>query len=104
MFETTSEDDPLYEYYRLIYYAYYDISVQLYETVYKHQAALDYVDESLKVGFPLNLRTDQFDGQVVSSIRSDAVALDAISRIMTIMVTCNQAFVQNPVVNNYEVQ
>lgn len=104
MFESTSEDDPLYEYYRLIYYAYYDISVQLYETVYKHQAALDYVDESLKVGFPLNLRTDQFDGQVVSSIRSDAVALDAISRIMTIMVTCNQAFVQNPVVNNYEVQ
>lgn len=102
MYEYAQHDDPLYKYYEIIYGAYREISEMLYNTVYTKDVAAKFVDRSLEVDRPLNLRTGLFDGFVISSIRSDVAVLSAISRIMTIMFTCNQALLQNPVVNNYD--
>ena len=102
MLDSTDINDPLYNYYMVIYNAYVEISTMLYETVYTKSYSADLVQESLEQGGPLNLRTGEFDGKVISSIRSDVAVLDSLARIMTIMFTCNQALLQNPVVNNYE--
>lgn len=101
--DETKPNDPLFKYYEVIYSAYVDISCMLYETVYTESDSAAFVEESLEHGCPLNLRTGEFDHKVISSIRSDVAVLDSIARVMTIMFTCNQALLQNPVVNNYEV-
>lgn len=50
---------------------------------------------------PLNIRTNEYDGKVLSSIRSDIVILDTIDHILMRMFTCNQYLVQTPVHNVY---
>ena len=63
----------------------------------------EYLKESLfAVHEPLNLRTGKFDGKVLTSIKSDVAVLNALSRIISIMFTCNQALLMNPALNNYE--
>lgn len=91
-----------YPYLEIIEKAYREVSVMLYSTVWSDEQSEIWVDKSLEEGMPLNLRTDKFDGQVITSIMSDIQALDVISRLLTIMFTCNQAMLQNPVVNTYE--
>lgn len=61
----------------------------------------DYREESLKLGMPINLVTKQFDNSVLSTIDSDPVILEAISKIITIMFTTNQTLVQDPLSNVY---
>ena len=50
---------------------------------------------------PLNIRTNEYDGLVLSSIKSDIVILETINKILTLMYTCNQYLVQTPVHNIY---
>lgn len=101
----TSKNDVLYKYYKLILDQYYVISKQLYATVMTPEKAAAAVTRTLEMyAGPVNLRTLKIDGRVISSIRSDVAVLDSISRILTIMYTCNQALLQNPVVNNYELE
>ena len=59
------------------------------------------VDESLKAGCPLNIRNNEYDGKVLSSIRSDVVILETINKLLTIMYACNQYLVQTPIENTY---
>lgn len=103
MLTNSDENDPLHKYYEVIHNAYVKISIMLYNTVYDENTSKEMVEKSLVEDSPLNLRTGEFDGKVISSIRSDVAVLDSLARIMTIMFTCNQALLQNPVVNNYEV-
>lgn len=100
--ELESDSNIAYRYLLLIRKAYREVSEMLYSTVWSDEQSEIWVDKSLKEGMPLNLRTDKFDGKVITSIRSDIQALDVISRLLTIMFTCNQAMLQNPVVNTYE--
>lgn len=51
------------------------------------------------VGLPLNIRTEEFDDRVVSSIQTDVVILTAISKIVTLMFTSNQ-FICNNIAHN----
>lgn len=102
---STEKDDPLYKYYRCISDAYYDITEMLYSTVIDNSGVevAETIDRSITVEhMPLNLRTGEFDGKVLTSIMSDVIVLDAISKIITIMFTCNQTLLQNPLVNNYQ--
>lgn len=56
---------------------------------------------SLSLGKPLNIRTNEYDGKVLSSIKSDVIILETISKILALMYTCNQYLVQTPMHNVY---
>lgn len=91
------EDDPIID---IIIRAYESLIQGLYATVFGSDAKKT-LKESLEKGMPINLRTLEYDGSVLSSIKSDQVILDCISKIITIMFTSNQAIVTNPVYNVY---
>lgn len=100
----TDQNDPLKPYFKLIYEQYVVILQKLYATVVDTVRAEVLVVQTISEdNGPVNLRTLKFDGRVISSIRSDVAVLDSIGRILTIMYTCNQALVQTPVVNTYEI-
>ena len=50
---------------------------------------------------PMNLVTGEYDKTALSSIQSDIVVLETISKIVSLMFTCNQFIVPNPVHNIY---
>lgn len=50
---------------------------------------------------PYNIRTKKYDGKVKSSIDSDIIILKTISKILTLMYTCNQYLTQTPMHNLY---
>ena len=47
------------------------------------------------------MATNEYDGKVLSSIKSDIVILETIKKILTLMFTCNQYLVQDPMHNIY---
>ena len=66
------------------------------------EKAAKLVVESLEQHKAYNLREESFDGkQVLSSIETDEVILDAISKIITMMYTTNQAFASSAIKNKY---
>ena len=54
-----------------------------------------------KYGNPFNLATEKYDGKVITSIDTDVVILDSISKIIVPMFTANQAMLPSPVGNKY---
>ena len=58
-------------------------------------------DEVEKYGNPFNLATEKYDGKVITSIDTDVVILDSISKIIVPMFTANQAMLPSPVGNKY---
>ena len=52
-------------------------------------------------GNPFNLATEKYDGKVITSIDTDVVILDSISKIIVPMFTANQAMLPSPVGNKY---
>jgi len=59
------------------------------------------VAQSIKEGKPYNIRTGEFDGKVLSSIKSDPTILDAIGRIVGTVFLTNQFLVEAPAYNTY---
>ena len=59
------------------------------------------MEKSLKQGAPMNVRTGKIDPTVKSSIITDVAILKTISKILTLMYTCNQYLVQTPMHNKY---
>ena len=57
-------------------------------------------DEGLDRG-PLNVITDEYDGQVLTSIKTDIAILDSLSKIITIIFDTNQYLVPTPQFNCY---
>lgn len=99
----TSDDDKLFKYYEILNNAYEKVVISLYSTVVSEDKAVNMLTESLNGNDgPYNLRTMKRDGTILTSIRSDIAVLNALAKVITIMVTCNQVLLQNPVVNNYE--
>lgn len=86
-----------------IHSAYFEVSEMLYKTIgYSGEEARNLILKSLADNCgPLNLRTKEFDGRVLTSIKSDIVTLEVLSKILTLMLTANQALLQNPMVNTY---
>lgn len=57
--------------------------------------------DSFYYNCPMNLRNGKYDYKVKSSIKSDIVILETISKILTLMFTCNQYLTQTPMHNIY---
>lgn len=51
---------------------------------------------------PFNILTEDFDGKVLSSIKTEPAILDSISRIITMLFNTNQFLVPDPRFNIYE--
>ena len=60
------------------------------------------VEQIIVTHKPYNIVTNEFDEKLLSSINSDIYSLDSISKILSIMITANQCFLDNPVMNIYE--
>lgn len=99
----TTLDDPIgYEMTNIISNAYEQIMKNLYMSVMSEEDAESTITESLAVHKVYNIREKTFYGnQVYTSIETDIVILEAISRIITIMYTANQALLVDPMQNAY---
>lgn len=84
----------------ILFNAYKELCVTLYHSQYQEEAE-HIAENTLLKNMPLNIRTNQYDGKVLSSIKSDIAILDTIAKILTLMFTCNQYLVQSPVHNIY---
>lgn len=86
----------------IIYDAYYELICNLYSTCIADPKEVDrLVDESIERHTAYNLRDGNFDTPVLSSIETDMVILEAISTIITMMYTTNQAFASSVIKNKY---
>lgn len=81
--------------------AYHDLISILYEKSYPYDEIESIINDSLKHGCPLNIRTNEYDEKVKSSIKSDVIILETINKILTLMFTCNQYLTQTPAHNVY---
>ena len=99
----TTPDDPIeYEISDIISDAYEQIMKNLYMSVMNESDAESTIKESLAVHKVYNIREKSFyANQVYTSIETDIVILEAISRIITIMYTANQALLVDPMQNAY---
>jgi len=87
---------------KAIFNAYMALSTILYNSVFHDMGESEkYIDISMNQGTPMNLRTSEFDGKVLCSIRTDMVILDTISKIVSIMFTTNQFLCPLPSMNKY---
>jgi len=93
------ESDLESEIYKAIFTAYYNTSELLYSTVYPDNAK-DKVMASLMQGYPFNIRTGD-EAPVLCSIMLDVEILNTVSKIISLMVTCNQCLLQAPQLNKY---
>lgn len=87
----------------IIYNAYLKLVTDLYSTgIGEHTECVDIVMDSITNHKAYNLRAQSFDGErVLSSIETDEVILEAISNIITMMYTTNQAFASSAIKNKY---
>ena len=92
--EDTTED----VIYNILYEAYRNLIKSLYATVYNSDKDIDNILIRINKnnGKPLNLNNGEYDGKVLTSIESEPMILDAISKIITIMFTANQVILQAP--------
>ena len=86
---------------KIIASAYNELVSTLYMTCYNYKKAESLVESSLEKGMPINLKTDEFDGNVLCSITSDIIILDAIAQIISLMFTSNQFLCPTPAHNKY---
>ena len=81
--------------------AYWSALSNLYRTVVDPDDVDVTIAESLEKGMPLNLATGKFDGKVLCSIETDVAILEAISKVVMVMFTANQALLESPINNIY---
>ena len=83
----------------------YDAYEKLLRILYGKSHTKEDVDQiivdCITMGAPLNIRTNDYDKKVLSSIRSDVIILETIDRILSLMFTTNQYLVQSPMHNIY---
>jgi chaperonin GroEL (HSP60 family) len=83
--------------------AYTNMIRSLYRTIFAEEEAIDAVINNiyLEGGRPYNMTTREYDGLVLTSIESEPMILDTISKIITIMYTANQAILQAPALTSH---
>ena len=83
---------------KIINNAYYGIIKSLYETIFSDAEVINTIIDNIydAGGKPYNMTTREYDGLVLTSIESEPMILDTISKIVTIMYTANQAILQAP--------
>ena len=82
--------------------SYMEIVTTLYSSMVKDEAkATELMFQSIVNKCPYNLVTKEFDGKVLTSLNTDIMILDTIDKILSIMVTANQAILPGPLYNTY---
>ena len=82
--------------------AYSDMILNLYSSGMSVDRARELMESSVKKKQAYNLREKSFNtNQVLCSGETDIAILEAISKIITIMYTTNQAFLVDPMQNGY---
>ena len=84
-----------------LYDAYKELLSILYSKSYPESGIEEILRNCIKRGCPLNIRTNEYDGKVLSSIKSDVIILETINKILSLMFTTNQYLVQTPLHNIY---
>lgn len=85
----------------IIHNSYQDLILSIYKTAYGPEDAEKAYAASVDAERPMNLRTKKIDDSVLCSLDTDIVVLQAVSKIVSIMVLSNQALVQEPTRNVY---
>ena len=86
----------------ILFTAYRNLMSILYSKSYDPVEVIDILDTMIKQGCPMNIRTNEYDHAVLSSVKSDIIVLDTISKILALMYTTNQYLVPTPAHNIYE--
>ena len=76
--------------------AYKQLVMKLYTKTLSTEEAEDAFSETFVKEMPIDLRSKEFNGKVLGSIMSDVVILETISKILSLMITCNQVILPNP--------
>lgn len=98
--ENSKDDSYLLTMENILYEAYRSTLMALYSTKYTNPEKI--IKGILDTGgIPCNMTTASYDGKVLTSIESEPMILETISRIITIMFTANQAILQAPVLSQY---
>ena len=91
-----------------IYNAYYDAAEILYSTVSTDKDDIDnHITKSIELEKPYNIsegylpELNDVSNSVKCAIKLDINILDTLAKIITMMVTCNQALLQDPNLNTY---
>lgn len=87
--------DPLF----ILIEAYANLYTMIYRNDIEHP--IDIIHSSLEHELPKNLRTGEYDGKVKTSIRSDIIISNAVSKIIGMMFATNQYLLPNPNLNTY---
>ena len=96
------ENRDLYNMIKIINEAYANMIRSLYRTVFNDEVIDTIIDNIyLEGGKPYNINTKKYDGLVLTSIESEPVILDTISKIITIMYTASQAILQAPALTSH---
>ena len=100
--EVAEGDKDSFEIELAIYQAYYNALLNLYNTVHDTEdMSKNAIEKSLTEDMPLNLATMKYDGKVLCSIETDVAILEAISKVVMVMFTANQALLESPINNVY---
>ena len=110
LYSECSEDGIRKEIITAILRAYYNAAEILYGSVIPNNEVADVIIRSIEEGKPFNvidlfnaanLSEVQPSDSVLCSIKTDPTILDAISKIITMMVTANQCLLQSTTLNRY---
>ena len=98
-----------YEVATLIVHSYIELCSQIYipycdddDKIAKDIVLFSLANEDAAKRKPYNILTEDFDGKVLSSIKTEPAILDSISRIITMLFNTNQFLVPDPRFNIYE--
>lgn len=87
----------------IIVKSYHAVIYNLYSSGLPEKEVKETINKSQYVHKAYNLREQTFDGpEVLCSIETDVCILEAISKIITIMYSANQAFLIDPLQNAYQ--
>jgi len=100
--ELLSHEDRAHDIYlQMLCHAYFELLACLYKNSFPTRYE-DIIKESLIHNCPLNIRTEEYDHKVLSSIKSDVVILETINKIVTMMYITNQYLLPNVAINAYD--
>ncbi len=86
----------------ILHTAYKNLISILYSKSFDNDEVANIIDKSIEEGCPMNIRNNEYDHKVLSSIKSDIIVLNTIDKILTMMYTTNQYLVPTPAHNLYE--
>ena len=82
--------------------AYVSLLTTLYEVSGYNEEEIEKIFKKMNTeNCAYNIRTNECDGKVLTSIESDKIILSTISKIITLMYTSNQFLLPDPVFNQY---